>query len=85
MWFAALGNYQENPWFANFMLRLLTASPDVLGLLERDPFSGNRPKYVRALAYEYRFGDIHDRTTAGLWWHRDLKGTYFPQASLRNP
>jgi predicted DCC family thiol-disulfide oxidoreductase YuxK len=83
MWFAALGNYRENPWFTNFVLRLLTASPDVLRLIARDPFHGNRPKYVRALAYEYRFGDIHDLETAGLWWHRELKGVYFPSAGLR--
>ena len=57
MWFAALGNYRENPWFSNFMVRLLTASPEVLRLLEKDPFAGRRPKYVRALAYEYRFSD----------------------------
>ncbi len=61
MWFAALGNYRQNPWFSNFMARLLSASPEVLRLLERDPFGGIRPKYVRALAYEYHFSDIQDR------------------------
>jgi predicted DCC family thiol-disulfide oxidoreductase YuxK len=85
MWFAALGNYRENPWFSAFMYRLLSASPDVLGLLEKDPFAGHRPKYVRALAFEYRFSDIHYKDTAQLWWRREPKGMYFPPSSLRNP
>jgi hypothetical protein len=85
MWFAALSNYRENPWFSNFMARLLTASPEVLRLLENDPFHGARPKYVKALAYEYRFNDIHDWKGKHIWWRRELKGLYFPIVSLRNP
>src|SRR5262249_51401839 len=34
MWFAALGNYRQNPWFINFSARLLQGSPEVLGLLQ---------------------------------------------------
>ena len=30
MWFAALGSYQNNPWFVNFVFRLLQGSPEVL-------------------------------------------------------
>src|SRR6185436_20025803 len=40
MWFAALGRYEEEPWVRNFCVRLLEGSPDVLRLLERDPFRG---------------------------------------------
>ena len=85
MWFAALGNYRDNPWFSNFMYRLLTASPDVLRLAEKDPFAGHRPKYVRALAFDYRFSDINYRYTPKIWWVRESKGLYFPPSSLRNP
>jgi len=85
MWFAALGSYRENPWFENFLARLLTASPDVLRLLEKDPFEGKLPKFVRALSYEYRFSDIHVREVAGLLWYRKPAGTYLPPVSLRRP
>jgi predicted DCC family thiol-disulfide oxidoreductase YuxK len=85
MWFAALGNYRENPWFGNFMVRLLSASPDVLRLLERDPFHGLRPKYVQAIAWEYHFSDISSRERDHIWWRRERKGAYFPPASLRKP
>ena len=48
MWFAALGRYEENPWFQNFCVRLLQGSPEVQRLLARDPFNGRAPRYVRA-------------------------------------
>ena len=38
MWFAALGNYQQNRWFESFMIRLLQGSPEVTALLENNPF-----------------------------------------------
>jgi predicted DCC family thiol-disulfide oxidoreductase YuxK len=85
MWFAALGNFRENPWFGNFLVRLLSANPDVLHLMQTDPFGGGRPKYVRALAYEYHFRERMDPKTPHNWWRRELKGSYFPAASLRRP
>jgi hypothetical protein len=83
MWFAALGNYRENPWFMQFLLRLLQSSPPVLGLIEHDPFNGRPPKYIRAQAYNYRFTDWATRKKTGDWWIAELKGTYFPAVSLR--
>src|SRR5205085_11678130 len=32
MWFAALGDYQDNPWIIRFMASLLEGSPPVLKL-----------------------------------------------------
>jgi hypothetical protein len=29
MWFAALGTYQQNRWFANFMIRVVGSNFDV--------------------------------------------------------
>ena len=54
MWFAALSGYRSEPWFGNFMLRLLQGSPDVTRLLAKKPFPGP-PKYVRAQVYDYSF------------------------------
>jgi len=84
MWFAALGNYRENPWLLRFMERLLEGSPPVLDLLEKNPFAGKPPKYIRAMVYDYRFTTSEERRQTGNWWKRDLKGTYFPPISLRN-
>ncbi len=83
MWFAALGNYQNNPWFVHFCARLLQGSPPVLGLLERNPFPDQPPKYIRALVYEYHFTDAATRKQTGEWWRRDFVGMYLPAISLR--
>ncbi len=83
MWFAALGNYSDNRWFVNLMIRLLQGSPDVLRLLAKNPFPDGPPLYVRAVAYDYHFTNFAERRATGDWWRRELTGTYFPVASLR--
>jgi predicted DCC family thiol-disulfide oxidoreductase YuxK len=83
MWFAALGNYQENPWFSNFMIRLLQGSSEVTALLASNPFPNMPPRYVRAVAYDYHFTDFTTHKAAGDWWRREPKGLYFPEVSLQ--
>jgi predicted DCC family thiol-disulfide oxidoreductase YuxK len=85
MWFAALGTYQQNRWFVNFMIRLLQGAPEVTALLENNPFPNAPPHYIRAMAYDYHFTDFASRRKTGDWWRRDLKGSYFPIAALRRP
>jgi hypothetical protein len=82
MWFAALGDFRQNPWFVRLMLRLLEGSPSVLALLESDPFPESPPKFVRARLYGYRFADEATHRANGQWWSRELAGWYFPQVSL---
>ncbi len=79
MWFAALGTYQENRWFTNFMLRLLEGEPAVLKLLRSNPFPNAPPKFVRARIFLYHFTHFGERA----WWRREEEGLYFPAASLR--
>ena len=83
MWFAALSDYRHNPWFVNFCSRLLEGSPQVLGLLERNPFPNAPPRYVRAVVYDYHFTDFSTRRRTGAWWRRERKGEYVPVMSLR--
>jgi hypothetical protein len=79
MWFAALGRYEDSPWFRNFCLRLLMASPDVLRLLDRDPFNGRPPRYVRGVLYQYHFSNR--RSSDGSWWTRERLGDFSPVLS----
>jgi hypothetical protein len=79
MWFAALGNYRENRWFVNFMLRLLQGEPRVIALLQYNPFPAAPPKYIRAQVYLYNFTHPGERA----WWRREPRGTYFPVVSLK--
>ena len=84
MWFAALRDYRENPWFVNFCVRLLQGSPEVLGLLQRNPFPDAPPRYIRAEVYEYHFTTWQERRATGAWWRREFKGEYLPVISVRN-
>jgi predicted DCC family thiol-disulfide oxidoreductase YuxK len=83
MWFAALGDYQHNPWLVNFCFRLLQGSPPVLALLAKNPFPDAPPKYIRAVAYEYHFTDTATRKKTGEWWRREPLGIYLPAVALR--
>lgn len=82
MWFAAMSNYTDHPWFVNFMAKLLQNDRPVLSLLKSNPFPERAPRFVRAETYEYRFanGETHRRT--GQWWVRTRVGAYFPAVSL---
>jgi hypothetical protein len=81
MWFAALGNVRYNPWFVNFLVRLLEGSPEVLDLLAKNPFPDQPPRYVRAVLYQYQFTGWSEDTAA--WWRREKKDLYCPPISLR--
>ena len=83
MWFAALGRYQQNPWFINFCVGLLQGQPEVVALLKANPFPTAPPHYIRAMVYDYRFTDLATRRATGQWWRRELIGPYCPILSLR--
>jgi hypothetical protein len=83
MWFAALGNYQENEWFLPFCQRLLEGSPEVLSLLAKNPFPSKPPHFIRATVYQYHFTDLKTKSREGLWWSREIQGTYTPELWLQ--
>ena len=82
MWFAALSNYERNPWLIQFMIRLLQGSPPVVALLGSNPFPDRPPKYLQALVYDYRFSDAETRNREGSWWTRKLLRPYTPILQL---
>jgi len=82
MWFAALSNWRASPWFVNFMVRLLEGSPDVLRLLDHNPFPTAPPKFVRAVIYEYSFTTFAERRATAQYWKRELKGEYLRPITL---
>ncbi|HYK89167.1 MAG TPA: lipase maturation factor family protein, partial [Acidobacteriota bacterium] len=82
MWFAALETYESNPWFVDFLARLLQGSPDVLALLAHNPFPDYPPRFIRASVYQYRFTDLSELKGTGAWWKREYAGVYFPVRTL---
>ena len=84
MWFAALGTYRHNPWFLRLTERLLHNTPEVVALLERNPFPGTPPRYIRATLYEYQFAypTATETADARQWWKRRELKEYLSTVSL---
>jgi hypothetical protein len=81
MWFAALGDVQENVWVRNLLYRLMTGEPSVIGLLEPSPFP-KPPRYMRVLLYDYTFTTPVERNRSGAVWQRAMQGIWFGPVSL---
>ncbi|XP_021367200.1 lipase maturation factor 2-like [Mizuhopecten yessoensis] len=81
MWFAALGSYQHNTWFVNLVYRLLQGQPEVIQLLQHNPYPEEPPKYIRATLYHYHFSQANGQD----WWVREKKNEYFPPVEKDNP
>ena len=69
-------------WFVRFVEKLLEADPATLALLRTDPFGGERPRFVRASFYRYRFADRRTRRARGVFWERTYVGEYLAPRSL---
>ncbi|KAL8577736.1 hypothetical protein ACOMHN_065553 [Nucella lapillus] len=88
MWFAALSNYQNNPWFVTLLYRLLTAQPEVTQLMGHNPFPHKPPKYVRATLYHYHYTATDPKKkgySAVNWWTRTKHTEYVPVMSADMP
>ena len=75
LWFAALSPMDSYEWLGTLGERLRAGTPEVLGLLRRNPFAGAPPRFVRAVLYDYRFSTAAERRRTGAWWVRELRGT----------
>ncbi len=82
MWFLALGS-PDTGWFDAFLRRLLEADRPTLRLLRVDPFHGERPRWVRATVYHYRFTTREEKRRTGLVWMRESLGEAYPPRRLR--
>jgi hypothetical protein len=60
---------------------LLQGSPDVSGLLAKNPFPHDPPRYIRAMFYRYRFTTLRERRETGAWWKREQLREYLPTVS----
>jgi hypothetical protein len=82
MWFAALGDWRSNPWYLQFVERLLQGSPVVTAQLATNPFPAHPPRYIRSTVYQYTFTTREQRAATGNWWNREFAGEYCPTLQL---
>ena len=80
MWFLPLRSVHER-WFHAFLASLLVADPAILKLLREDPFDGERPAWVRARAFLYRFATRAEFRQTGQRWIRTPLGEVVPPVS----
>jgi hypothetical protein len=85
MWFAALGDLQDNRWMIALCDQLLRGNPTVSALFARNPFPGQPPRYIRAVLYDYHFTTRTERARTGRWWRRTPIDFYLPPVSLPAP
>lgn len=78
---AALTGLSDNLWVIALMSRLLEGSPEVLTLLDENPFPAAPPRHIRAVRYVYTFNDAETAVLEGTWWHREPVGLYAPPMS----
>ena len=83
LWFASLGDWQQNTLVPFAEERLLENRRDVLALFKGNPFAGAAPKYVRAVLWQYWFTSMKEKRETGNWWRRQLLGLYAPVLTLQ--
>ena len=70
------------PWFMRMIQKLLDADNSTLKLLQTNPFPQAKPRFIRALFYEYHFTGWKEKSETGNWWTRRLIAVYLPPVSL---
>jgi hypothetical protein len=76
MWFAALGNYNKNPWFLSLVKKLLDGCEPVAEILGDPTLSGEKKLVkLRASLYNYDFTRIDSE------WTRDIPGVQLVNSS----
>uniref|UniRef100_A0A8C9X7H4 Lipase maturation factor n=1 Tax=Sander lucioperca TaxID=283035 RepID=A0A8C9X7H4_SANLU len=87
MWFAALGDQTQAPWFTSLIYSLLQGKRDVIELIQTDvsqyPFYQQPPTYLRAHRYRYWFTEPKaDGSYPKRWWRRVYDEEFYPKVHL---
>ena len=82
LWFASLGSWTQYPIVPRTEELLLTNDSDVLQLFAGNPFTDKPPKMVRAVLWQYWFSTMQQKRTQGIWWQRQMLGTYAPTLAV---
>jgi hypothetical protein len=78
LWFASLGDWQQNDMVPLTEEKLLANDPDVLSLFKTNPFDKAPPNQVRAVLWQYWFTSMDEKRRTGNWWRREFLGVYAP-------
>jgi hypothetical protein len=82
LWFASLGDWQQNQIVPLTEEHLLVGDPAVLSLFKNNPFPQSPPRYVRAVLWQYWFTTMAQKRRTGDWWRRKFIGLYAPELTI---
>jgi hypothetical protein len=86
MWFAALSSYEEQPWIAALVDKLLRGDRSVDRLFAKNPFADAPPRFVRAELYRYELtGPGESAGGRRAWWRRTRVGEYLRPVARGDP
>lgn len=92
MWFAALGNHQNNPWFVHLVSKLLHGCTPVIDLLDEPMLASGEEQLltVRSILYMYDFTRINTEMYQNDivnqdWWIRSPSHEFLPALEVANP
>ena len=74
LWFVPLSPSYAEPWLGPLLQRLLENDPDVLALIDHNPFPDEPPAAIRVWRYRYRFTTRAERRDTGAYWSREELG-----------
>jgi hypothetical protein len=88
MWFAALeyeayGGLSREDWVLHLAYKLLRGDRELMRLFAADPFPDAPPRFVRVVAYHYRFTEWGEDPDA--WWHRERVDVLVGPLSAEHP
>jgi len=84
IWFVPPQHPEFVDWFNRFIMKLKEGSPEVLSLLEENPFNEMPPRFIRVQVFQYEFTTAEERRETGQWWKYKYLGL-FPFVEPRRP
>ncbi len=88
MWFAALGSYQNNPWFVHLISKILNGCAPVIDLLDEPMLANGEEKLIsmRSILFIYDFSRISENGSVSKnWWIRTQRQDFMPSLEASNP
>lgn len=68
-------DWKPEPILVNFVAGLKRNQPEIIALLQSNPFPNKPPLTLRLQLYDYEFTRMKQHRKTGRWWNRKLLGT----------
>lgn len=83
MWFSSMRPRLGEEWLLRLAVRLLENDPSTTGLIAKNPFASQPPRFIKMDLYNFRFADWS--VWPSRWWERKFLNPYMGPISLDRP